>query len=240
MTESQNQPSKAPNSDMTEPDLLIAARDLIRTGEYRAAVDQLMAGLAELPIEFHPKAYQYAGLAFCFNREWAEAFGYFTVAAQGSEVPEDWFNIAMAQVKMGYPAGGLQTWQKVFNLSYAHPEASETSTFFQKKLIFAQALRDAGACDPVGLDLLERQLMGFYTHHHSTDAHTWGVRGVPQFFEVLDTTRDYYRLMGRPLEDWTALCDRVASAVDAEGKEYCAQVRGSLDKQKSDASVEPR
>ena len=165
---------------MTEPELFVTARELIRAGEYRTAIDQLMAGLA-----------------FYFNEEWAEALGMFTIAASGSDVPEDGFSIAMCQVKLGDTTGGLETWQKVFDLSYAHPGAPETGTFFQKKLLFAQALHDADACHPVGLDLLEHQLMGFFTNSHSTDPHTWGIRGVPQFDEVMKTTRDYYRQMGK-------------------------------------------
>lgn len=213
---------------MSESPILTQARELIRAGSYHPAIEQLMAGIAHLPVESHRKAYHLAGLAFYFNQEWAEALGMFQAAASGSAIPEDYFNIAMAQVKMGYPAGGLETWQKVFDLSYSQQDPPETSSFFQKKLLFAQALRDAGACHPVGLDLLENQLMGFYTNYHSTDPHTWGIRGVPQFDEVMETTRDYYRLMGKPLEEWAALCDRVAAAVDEEGKEYCAGVRGSL------------
>ncbi len=217
---------------MSEPPVLAAARELIRAGAYHTAVDQLMAGIAELPVEFHRKAYSHAGVAFYSNQEWAEAMSMFTVAAKGSEVPEDWFNVAMAQIRMGHPAGGLGTWEKVFALSYAHQDAPETSTFSRKKLLFARALLDAGTDasvgHPVGLDLLENQLLGFYTNHHTTDPHTWGIRGVPQFDEVMDTIRDYYRLMGRSLQEWTALCDRVAAAVDDEGREYCASVRGSL------------
>ena len=214
---------------MTEPVLISEAVALIRGQEFDAAVEKLMAGIAELPLDYHAKAYRYAGLAFYFSGRWAEAVAMFTIAANGCEVPEDWFNVAMSQVKMGFPAGGLESWQKVFDLSCTHQDAPETSTFFQKKVLFAQALRDAGACHPVGLDLLENQLMGFFTNYHSTDAHTWGTRGVPQFDEVLKTTRDYYRLMGKSLEDWSALCDRVAAAVDEEGKEYCASVRGSME-----------
>ncbi|MDZ4864329.1 MAG: hypothetical protein SGJ01_12885 [Gemmatimonadota bacterium] len=213
---------------MSESPILTEARELIRAGSYHPAIEQLMAGIAQLPVESHRKAYNLAGLAFYFNQEWAEALGMFQAAAKGSEVPEDWFSIAMCQVKLGDTTGGLETWQKVFDLSYAHPGAPETGTFFQKKLLFAQALRDAGACHPVGLDLLEHQLMGFFTNSHSTDPHTWGIRGVPQVDEVMETTRDYYRLMGKPLEAWAALCDRVAAAVDDEGREYCAGVRGSL------------
>ena len=217
---------------MNEPPMLAQARELIRAGDYHAAVEQLMAGLAELPPEFHRKAYNHAGLAFYFNQEWAEALGMFQVAANGSEVPEDWFNVAMAQVKIGDTAGGLGTWQKVLDLSYAHQDAPETSTFFQKKLLFAKVLRDAGADasvgHPVGLDLLEHQLIGFYTNYHSTDPHTWGIRGVPQFEDVMETTRDYYHMMGKTLAEWSALCDRVAAEVDAEGREYCAGVRESL------------
>jgi hypothetical protein len=41
-------------------------------------------------------------------------------------------------------------------------------------------LRDAGACHPVGLDLLENQLMGCFTNHHSTDPHAWGTRGADE------------------------------------------------------------
>ena len=32
-----------------------------------------------------------------------------------------------------------------------------------------------------GLDLLERQLLPFFTNHHVTDASFWGLRGVPAF-----------------------------------------------------------
>lgn len=210
---------------MTEPALFAEAGALIRGQEYDAAVERLMAGLAEIPPEYHAKVYRYAGLAFYFNEKWAEALGMFQVAATGSEVPEDWFNVAMAQVKLGWPDGAKETWKKVFDLSYAHQDAPETSTFFQKKLLFAQALHLAGACDELGLDLVERQLMGFYLNYHITDDHYWLSRGVPAFSEVMTTTRDYYRAMGKSESEWGALCDRVAEAVDEAGRAYCAELK---------------
>ncbi len=184
-----------------------------------------MAGIAELPFKYHSKVYRYAGLAFYFSERWAEALGMFQVAANGSEVPEDWFNVAMAQVKIGWLAGARESWQKLFHLSYAHQDAPETSTFFQKKLLFAQALQLAGACDEVGLDLVERQLMGFYLNDHITDDQFWTSRGVPAFSEVMETTRDYYRAMGKTEAEWGSLCDRVAAAVDEEGKAMCEALR---------------
>ena len=148
--------------------------------------------------------------------------------AAGSDIPEDHFNQAMAQVQVGDIEGAHATWQRVFDLSYAHKEAPETSTFFQKKLLFAQLLRDAGACDARGLDLLTRQLMGFYTNYRVTDASFWGIRGVPAFEDVMLTTRDYYRAMGKPAEEWATLCDTIAGQVDEEGAAYCAELRDTL------------
>jgi tetratricopeptide (TPR) repeat protein len=210
---------------VTEPTLFAEASELIRRERYDEAVDALMAGIPEIPVEYHAKAYRYAGLAFYFNERWAEALGMFQVAANGSEVPEDWFNVAMAQVKLGWPAGAKESWQKVFDLSYAHQDAPETSTFFQKKLLFAQALQLAGACDEVGLDLVERQLMGFYLNNHITDDHFWISRGVPAFSAVLQTTRDYYRAMGKTEAEWAGFCDRVAAQVDEQGKAYCEELK---------------
>jgi tetratricopeptide (TPR) repeat protein len=208
---------------VSEPVLFSEATDLIRAGQYAVAVDRLMAGLAELPVEEHRKAYRLAGLAYYFGERWADALGMFQVAAEGSEIPEDWFNLAMAQVKIGYAVGAKETWKRVFDLSYAHQDAPETSTFFQKKLIFAQALHRAGACDELGLDLLERQLLGFFLHNHVTDDHFWLSRGVPSFTEVMTATREYYQAMGKPAEEWSALCDKLAAAVDTEGKAMCAE-----------------
>lgn len=154
-----------------------------------------------------------------------EGIGSFRSAANGSEVPEDWFNLAMAQVKVGDIEGAHASWQRVFDLSYAHQDASETSTFFQKKLLFAQALRDAGACDSRGLDLLERQLLPFFTNYHVTDASFWGRRGVPTLEEVLGTTLDYFRALGKTRKDWEALLDRLAAGVDEEGKASCEEMK---------------
>lgn len=146
-------------------------------------------------------------------------------AAKGSEVPEEWFNVAMAQVKVGDIEGAHASWQRVFDLSYAHPNAPETSTFFQKKLLFALALRDAGACDPRGLDLLERQLLPFFTNYHVTDASFWGLRGVPAFEDVLATTLDYYRALGKTPDEWRALLARVAAGIDDDGNAYCEEMK---------------
>ena len=208
-----------------DPAPLAEARDLIKAGRYDAATDRLRAAIPDLPVEFHRTAYTYTGLAHHFTRRWAESLGYFQAAANGSEVPEDWFNVAMAQVKVGGIEGSHTSWQRVFDLSYAHEDAPETSTFFQKKLLFAQALRDAGACDERGLDLLERQLLPFFTNHHVTDASFWGLRGVPAFGEVLGTTLEYYRGLGRTRGDWEALLDRIAAETDEEGKAYCAEMK---------------
>ena len=101
---------------------------------------------------------------------------------------------------------------------------SASSTFFQKKLLFARALRDAGACDPRGLDLLERQLLPFFTNYHVTDASFWGLRGVPALEEVLATTLDYYRALGKTPDEWRALLDRVAAKID-DGKAYCEEMK---------------
>jgi tetratricopeptide (TPR) repeat protein len=212
---------------VSEPALFAEAVALIRSQQYDPAVDMLMGGIPTLPVKDHAKAYKYAGLAFYFSERWAEALGMFQVAANGSEVPEDWFNVAMAQVKLGFIPGAKESWQKVFDFSYAHKDAPETSTFFQKKLLFAQALHLAGACDEVGLDLLERQLMGFFINYHVTDAHYWISRGVPSFQEVMEATRDYYRAMGKTEGEWGALCDRIAVTVDEDGKAYCAELKQS-------------
>lgn len=210
---------------MSEPALFDEATALIRAGTYDHAVEKLMAGIADLPLEQHAKAYKLAGLAFYFGERWSEALGMFTVASNGSEIPEDWFNVAMAQARVGDIAGARLSWQKVFDLSYAHKDAPETSTFFQKKLMFAQLMLEVGAADELGLDLLERQLMGFFTNYHVTDAHFWLSRGVPAFQEVMEATRDYYRAMGKTEAEWRALCDRVAAEVDADGQAYCEELK---------------
>ncbi len=210
---------------MSDPAPLAEARELIRAGRFDAAVERLVAALPDLPVEYHRQACAYAGLAHYFAARWTESLGYFQSAARGSEVPEDWFNLAMAKVKSGDIEGAHASWQRTFDLSYAHPGAPETSTFFQKKLLFAQALRDAGACDPRGLDLLERQLLPFFTNYHVTDASFWGLRGVPPLEEVLATTLDHYRALGKTPDEWQALLDRVAAKIDDDGKAYCEEMK---------------
>jgi tetratricopeptide (TPR) repeat protein len=188
-------------------------------------VDCLLAALPTLPAEHHRKAYTYAGLGRYFAGRWAEALGYFQTAASGSEVPEDWYNVALTQVKVGDIEKAHESWRRVFDLSYAHQGAPETSTFFEKKLQFAKALRDANACDGRGLDLLERQLLPFYTKYHVTDASFWGLRGVPAMVDVLDTALDYYRALGKTPLEWAALLDGVAADVDSDGQADCAEMK---------------
>lgn len=210
---------------MSEPAVFADAAALIRNGQYEQAVNLLQAALPDLPGEHHRKLHGYTGLARYFAGEWAAALQHFQLAASGSEVPEDHFNVAMAQVRVGDIEGAHASWQQVFDLSYAHQQAPQTSTFFEKKLMFAQLLRDAGACDARGLDLLERQLMGFFTNYRITDASYWLMRGVPSFQEVLQTTRDYYQAMGKSQAEWDALCDGIAQSVDEEGQAYIAGLR---------------
>lgn len=210
---------------MSEPAVFADAAALIRNGQYEQAVNLLQAVLPDLPGEHHRKLHGYTGLARYFAGEWAAALQHFQLAAGGSEVPEDHFNVAMAQVRVGDIEGAHASWQQVFDLSYAHQQAPQTSTFFEKKLMFAQLLRDAGACDARGLDLLERQLMGFFTNYRITDASYWLMRGVPSFQEVLQTTRDYYQAMGKSQAEWDALCDGIAQSVDEEGQAYIAGLR---------------
>ena len=209
-----------------EPAIFGTARELIRAGKASDAVDALMAAIPELPAEFIPKAYSHAGLAFYFAGKWPEAMSMFTVAANGSEVPEDWFNLAMSQVKLGDIPAAQANWQKTFDLSYAHQDAPETSTFFMKKLLFAEALANAGACGPVGLDLLERQLLPFFTKGHVTDPSFWGLRGVPDYFSVMELLFKYYRALGKTKDDWSALCDRVMPDVDSAGQAYAQELKG--------------
>src|SRR5437016_6347433 len=83
---------------MRDPAPLAEARELIRAGRFDAAVERLVAALPDLPVEYHRQACAYAGLAQYFAAHWTESLGYFQSAARGSEVPEDWSNLAMAQV----------------------------------------------------------------------------------------------------------------------------------------------
>lgn len=213
---------------MSDEALLTEAATLVRAGEFTRAVELLEDALPRLAPAARLNARRYIGLAHYFARAWAEALAQFEGIARETEVPEDHFNEAMARVQLGDIEGAHACWQRVFDLSYAHQDAPETSTFFSKKLMFAQLLRDAGACDARGLDLVERQLMGFFTNYRITDASYWGIRGVPAFQDVLLTTRDYYRAMGRSEAEWMQLCDEIAAKVDEEGAAFCAEVRGSL------------
>jgi hypothetical protein len=95
--------------------------------------------------------------------------------------------------------------------------------------VFARALRDAGACDARGLDLLERQLMGFFTNYGITDASYWGIRKVPAFEDVLSTTRDYYRAMGKTEAEWLAALDSNAGQVDEEGQKFIDTLRSDYE-----------
>jgi tetratricopeptide (TPR) repeat protein len=210
---------------MSESAVFADAVALIRAGQTDQAVNLLQAAIPDLPPDQHRKAHSYTGLACYFAERWAEALSFFTIAARDSEIPEDHFNQAMAQVKLGDVEGAHASWQKVFDLSYAHQDAPETSSFFQKKLMFARLLKEAGKCDGRGLDLLERQLMGFYTNYHITDASYWGIRKVPAFEDVLDLTRDYYRAMGRSQEEWNKLLDSIAPEIDDDGRAFMETLR---------------
>lgn len=213
---------------MSQDALFTEAATLVRAGEFSQAVDLLQRALPRLGRADKLNARRYIGLAHHFAQAWTEALAQFESVAQETEVPEDHFNEAMARVQLGEIEKAHACWQRVFDLSYAHQDAPETSTFFSKKLMFAQLLRDAGACDARGLDLVERQLMGFFTNYRITDASYWGIRGVPAFQDVLLTTRDYYRAMGRSEAEWMQLCDGIAAQVDEDGAAFCAEVRGSL------------
>jgi len=210
---------------VTEPGIFREARDLIRGGDRAAAVDRLMAALPQLSTQFQRKAWSYAGLASYFDGHWAEALPLFQQAAAESEVPEDWFNVAMTQLHMGDIEAAHVTWQRVFELNYAHQDAPETSSFFEKKLMFARLLLEVGAADPRGLDLLERQLLPFFTNNHVTDTHFWASRGVPGFNDVMTLLRQYYRALRKDSAEWAVLCDRVARAVDEDGRAFCKEIR---------------
>jgi hypothetical protein len=136
-------------------------------------------------------------------------------------VPEDHFNLAMAQLKTGQLDAAEATWQRVFDLSYAHQDASESSTSFQKKALFAAGLLDAGRPGPLALDLLEQQLLPWFTNYHVTDPSFWGMRGVPALETVLTLLRRSYHGLGKTAEEWRGLCDRVATDVDSEGQATC-------------------
>ncbi len=213
---------------MTEPAILAEATQLIREGHRREAVARLTAALPGLDAAWQRKARSLAGLAWYFEGAHREALGMFEAAAQGSEVPEDWFNVAMARVQVGSIEEAHAAWQRCFDLSYQHQDAPESSTFFQKKLIFAEALLGSGHPDARGLDLVERQLMGFFTHYRITDPSYWAMRGVPAFDDVLALTRRYYEAMGRSREEWVACCDAIAPTVDEEGQAVLEAARAAF------------
>lgn len=211
---------------MNDPIVFSDAVALIRAGQTDHAINLLQAALPDLEPEQQRRAHTYAGLACYFAQRWSDALTHFQVVAKDSEVPEDHFNVAMCQARLRQVEEAHATWQRVFELSYAQQDAPETSSFFEKKLIFARLLKEAGACDERGLDLVARQLMGFFTTNRVTDASFWGIRRVPPFEAVLETTRDYYRAMGKSAAEWLAFLDGIARQVDDEGREFIETMRG--------------
>ena len=200
------------------------AQELIRAGQHDEAIELLTAKLAELPDEDRPEAHNVLGLAFYFGGQYPEAFSWFAIAAQGTAIPELWFNLAMSQMKIGDLEGGLTTWQQVVDLSYSHQDAPETSTFFEKKLLFAEALAEAGLCDSRGLAILQ-ELVPFYTNNHITDTQFWASRGVPTFRQVVELALRYYRGMKKSKAEWDAFLDGVEGKVDTEGRQVVGEVR---------------
>ena len=198
---------------------------LIRAGQTDKALNLLESALPDLPPEAQPEARKYAGLACYFAERWAEALEYFKAVAEGSEIPEDHFNVAMCLARLGEIEPAHAAWERVFALSYEHQDAPESSSFFEKKLMFARALLDTGAPDPRGLDLVGRQLMGFYTTNHITDPSFWGMRRVPDFESVLSATREFYRGMGKPESEWGAYLDGIVGELDEEGRALAEGMR---------------
>ncbi len=199
---------------------------LIRAGQTEKALNLLEAAIPDLPPEARQEARKYAGLACYFAERWPEALAYFTAVAEESAIPEDHFNVAMSLVKLGEIEPAHTAWERVFTLSYEHQDAPESSSFFEKKLLFARALLDARAPDPRGLDLVGRQLMGFYTTNHITDPGFWGMRRVPDFESVLAATREFYRGMGKPEAEWGAYLDGIVGQLDEEGRALAEGMRG--------------
>jgi tetratricopeptide (TPR) repeat protein len=211
---------------LNDPIVFSDAVALIRAGQTDHAINLLQAALPDLEAGQQRRAHTYAGLACYFAQRWSDALTHFQVVAEDSEVPEDHFNVVMCQTRLGKVEEAHSAWQRVVDLSYAHQDAPETSSFFEKKLMFARLLKEAGACDERGLDLVARQLMGFFTTNRVTDASFWGIRRVPPFEAVLETTRDYYRAMGKPAAEWLAFLDGIARQVDDEGREFIETMRG--------------
>jgi hypothetical protein len=48
---------------------------------------------------------------------------------------------------------------------------------------------------------------------------------MPALQEVVGTTLDYYRALGKTREDWRALLDGVAAGVGEEGKAYGEEMK---------------
>ena len=97
---------------VSNPAIFAHAVALIRNGRLEQAVNLLQTAVPGLPPEHHRKAHSYAGLAYYSSERWADALGYFRMAAKGSPVPEDHFNQAMALVNVGDIEGAHATWQK--------------------------------------------------------------------------------------------------------------------------------
>ncbi len=200
------------------------ARELIRAGNLDQGIQLLTDKLGDLCEADRRRAHNLLGLGFFFGGRFPEAFSWFTIAAQGSEVPEDWYNVALSQLKMGDPQGALTTWQRVFDLSYRHQDAPETCSFFQKKYFFAEALKDAGVFDERGFELLQ-QLVPFYLTNHITDPSFWGIRGVPSYYDVLRLMLEYYRGLDKSRAEWEEFCDRIVRSVDTEGGEFAEELK---------------
>ena len=145
------------------PDLFATAETEIRSGEFARAIGRLQGAIPSLPAAEQRRAHRLAGLAQYFQRKFAEALPHFLAAAEGTEVPEDHFNVAMTRAKLGQLDEAEAAWQACFDLSYKHQQAPETTTFFEKKALFAGELLEAGRPAPLAIDLLERQLLPFFT-----------------------------------------------------------------------------
>lgn len=203
------------------PDLFATAEAEIRGGDYARAIGRLQGAIPALAPAEQRRAHRLAGLAQYFQRKFAEALPHFLAAAEGTEIPEDLFNVAMTQARLGKLDEAEASWQACFDLSYKHQQAPETTTFFEKKALFAGELLEAGRPGGLAIDLLERQLLPFFTNYHVTDPSFWAMRGVPALEIVLKLLRRAYKDSGRREADWAELCHRVADEVDSEGADLC-------------------
>ena len=193
-------------------------------GDYRRAFDQTRMLLIRLPLADRCDAHRLLGLVRVHERQYLEALHWFREACEGSDLADDWCNLAVAAAMHGDLPLATAAFEQV-RFCHQASRYSQRPGWYVHLFWYATALCDGGHF--AGVSPLLDELAQAFRRLRQTDPIFLYAQGMPFLSSVLTLALQYFRAEDRHAAG-VAWLEALAKGLDEPGQRQVGRAMHDL------------